>query len=533
MGRIDGYYHDFEDPDYRALNREINGLLGGLPYFYQVPPELFSSKIPSVDSAPFFDFRHALSTTSDENALGLRLYIVPPDANSKRTSRYLAESGLVKTGDILLSFRQGTSGTGEYQHLQLGLTHTGVALVRDGALFNIDSPLSYSGQLDHEHYTESQLMLHVLRPDVSDTERSNIQKWAELLYDGRDVLKSLLTFCSDYGAPKSADGHDKEVFNLGQLILTQAARGYSTSMYCSEFAWHLLALRRCDPDDSAVIDQFKSGRHETFDGDLSPLFSPMPVLGTALLEPDTGTPGLSDGIGLILGSLEVTPDQLDELLDRAFATWDPHFSGGQPPYSISSGHQAQADKFKPLYGPLKEYFRAVKLDPESARAIKTSLDGQLQGQENYSPTAYLVQALLPETSTRRVMSYVGTISFPTSGQLSLIEQKFPKQLSHMFSMRPEALGQVPETSAVEYRDGFRGDRFFKRRQVKKLQCMLNHLGHNAGEVDGLYGQATVLAVRRYLDASNLEGDGRSVTWPLWQALEHHAGDVCSEFGSDS
>ena len=533
MSRIGGYFNDFNDPAYQSLNREINGLLGDLPYFYQVPPELFATEIPTAEDAPYFDFRHALSKTSEENALGLRLYLIPPEANSRRASQYLARSGLVRSGDILLSFRQGTAGTGEYQHIQLGLTHTGIALVRDGALYNLDSPLGYSGQLDHEHYTEDQLMLHILRPRLTDEERRNLQQWSELAYDNRQILQQKVTFNADYGAPKSAQGHKRQVFNLGQLLVTQGARGASTSMYCSEFAWHLHALRRCNVGDAAMRRQFAEGTDATFTGDLSPLFAPMPVLGTAFSDPANGTPGLADGIGLILKSLEISPAQVDELVNLAFAEWEPHFSGGRPPYSISSGHREQAQKFAPLYEPLKSYFRAIKLDAGAAQQMKAGLEPKLQGQENYSPTAFLVQALLPLTSRRRVLSYVGTISFPTTKQMAVIGQKFPQQLSHMLSMRPATFGLDVELAAVEFQDGFRGDRFFKRNQVKKLQCMLNHLGHNAGDVDGLYGNKTTQAVKRYFVANNLEGDGRALSWPQWRALEAQVGDRCREHGTFS
>ncbi|XCN71723.1 MAG: peptidoglycan-binding domain-containing protein [Candidatus Electrothrix aestuarii] len=530
MSRINGYYQNFNDPAYQTLNREINGLLGDLPFFYQVPPELFSSDIPSTEKAPFFDFRHELSKTSQENALGLRLYIIPPEINPRRASQHLAQSGLIKTGDILLSFRQGTTGTGEYQHIQLGLTHSGLALVKDGALYNVDSPLSFCSQLDHEHYTEDQLMLHVLRPHLSDAERGNLQHWLELAYNNKTKLSSRIGFNSDYGKPKSAHGHKKEVFNLGKLLVSHGTKGHDTAMYCSEFVWHVLALRGCDPTDATIREQFMNGTHDTFPGQLTPLFDPMPVLGNVLLEPKTGAPGLSDGIGLVLNSLEIGAEQVDTLLNKAFSEWEPHFSGGRPPYSISSGHREQARKFEPLYDPLKAYFRAAKLAPATAAQIKAQLDQQLQGQDNYSPTAYLVQALLPETSTRRVLSYVGTVSFPTSQQISLIEKKFPEQLRHMLSMRPETLSKIADRPALEYKDGFRGERFFKRPQVKKLQCMLNHLGYNTGDIDGLYGNKTTLAVRKCLNENSMEGDGRSLSQSQWAALEKLAGSACNEYG---
>ena len=533
MSQIDGYYRDFDDPSYQALNREINGLLGDLPYFYQVPPELFQGSIPTVEAAPFFDFRHALSKTSAVNALGLRLYLLPPEASPHRISRHLAQSGLVQTGDVLLSFRQGTSGQGEYQHLQLGLTHTGFALVRDGALYNIDSPLSYSGQLDHAHYTEDQLMLHVLRPRLTDIERRNLQHWGELLYAQRGALADKIGFASDYGAPKSARGHEKQVSNLGRLILSGGRLGESTSFYCSEFVWHLLALRACDPSNAAVRSQFLDGRGQACRGRLDPLFPPMPVLGDVLLDPAQGAPGLSDGIGLILNSLEVTPAQLDELLDLAFSEWDPHFSGGRPPYQISSGHQEQAAKFAPLYGPLKSYFRAVKLDPAAAGQMKAMIDAQTSGQDNYSPTAFLVQALVPEGHAKRVLSYVGTLSFPTVIQQTLLEQRFPQQLAYMHGMRPASLGEAAALKALEHGDGLRGPRFGKRDHVKKLQCILNLGGAGLGEPDGLYGNATARAVRAYLASVGVSADGRSLTWPQWEALETRAAAGCAEHGDFS
>lgn len=166
-----------------------------------------------------------------------------------------------------------------------------------------------------------------------------------------------------------------------------------------------------------------------------------------------------------------------------------------------------------------------------ADQIKAKLDQRLRRQENYSPTAYMAQALVPETSSRRIISYVGTVSFPTTKQVSLIEQKFPEQLRHMLSMRPETLSQAPELPAVEYKDGFRGDRFFKRQQVKKLQCMLSYLGYGVGDIDGLYGSKTTIAVRQCLADNNMEGNGHSVSQAQWKTLEGLTGTQCSKYGN--
>jgi hypothetical protein len=100
--------------------------------------------------------------------------------------------------------------------------------------------------------------------------------------------------------------------------------------------------------------------------------------------------------------------------------------------------------------------------------------------------------------------------------------------------------EVIERQAVEYGDGFFGKRACKSRQVKKLQCMLNHLGYCTEGVDGQYGDETVKAVRKYLTdyshiIANRDGrtDGRSLSWPQWKELEleNQAGSQCSKYGT--
>jgi hypothetical protein len=112
--------------------------------------------------------------------------------------------------------------------------------------------------------------------------------------------------------------------------------------------------------------------------------------------------------------------------------------------------------------------------------------------------------------------------------------------SHTASFVSNRPTESMERQALEYGDGFLGRRACKSRQVKKLQCMLNHLGYCTGGVDGQYGDETVKAVRQYFAnyshiIANREGqtDGRSLSWPQWRELEleNQAGSQCSKYGT--
>ena len=42
---------------------------------------------------------------------------------------------------MLLTFRSEWGGAGAYPNVQMGISHTGVAWIKDGVLHNIDNPL--------------------------------------------------------------------------------------------------------------------------------------------------------------------------------------------------------------------------------------------------------------------------------------------------------------------------------------------------------------------------------------------------------
>lgn len=141
----------------------------------------------------------------------------------------LAASGLVQTGDIILTARPEWSGAGAYPSIQMGVSHSSLAIVKDGKVLNIDNPLSseYLGSLNSPHFNETQ-MLHVIRPrGLTPAQRQNIATWAQLLLKNQSlVYPRHLSFNQDYMAPRYRAG--KPLFfvrNLGRMALASEVVG--------------------------------------------------------------------------------------------------------------------------------------------------------------------------------------------------------------------------------------------------------------------------------------------------------------------
>ena len=155
-----------------------------IPIYFALPSSARADLPKSFNTTDtLVDFKHpdAIKTGSDA---GLRLVVTPRSGMSSR----LGKSGIVQTGDLLLTFRAEWGGAGAYPNVQMGISHTGVAYVKDGKVYNIDNPLNeeYLGKgmradLTSEHYSTLNF-IHVIRPrNLTDAERKNIAAWATKL----------------------------------------------------------------------------------------------------------------------------------------------------------------------------------------------------------------------------------------------------------------------------------------------------------------------------------------------------------------
>ena len=379
-----------------------------IPIYFALPTSTWA-KLPR-DSFPttdiLLDFKHpdALKTGADA---GLRLVVTPRSGMAQR----LARSGIFETGDLLLTFRPEWGGAGAYPNVQMGISHAGLAYIRDGRLRNLDNPLNeeylgrgMSADLTSEHYRTLNY-LHVVRPrGLTDKERENIAAWSiRLNSSARQIYPSQIKFNDDYNAPKFQSGRPLEfVKRVGQIALGQSQNPAGTlDLYCSEFAWAVLALRGCDPATTA--DQFKGSRMPSC---IKPAMKPLGATGNNI--PGRGrssTVGLADGPLTIIDGLKLPNDQRRVLLEAVFAE---NPAGLQ---KMSEGHRKVAEVMQPKFEQLKDYYLGVSggtiTQRLRARLIRAMFNRAVP--ENYSPTSYLLNTLLDANNANRTMDYVATI----------------------------------------------------------------------------------------------------------------------------
>lgn len=342
--------------------------------------------IPKNKWAPLENTTSLLTITNAQiPSVGYRLIPFGPSAADRRTSaKKLAELGLVKDGDVLLSFRPEWVGTAAYANIQMGISHTGLALIRNGMVHSVETPLNYSSNLDSDHhYSNAEMPLramHIFRPKMSDQERTNMRGWLErLLSQG----PSKISFDKDYNAPEYATGYagnvNKMIKNVGDIALK---KGNSVSMYCSEFAYAVLGLRKCDPSSLS-------------DSCISPLYPPLALIGTA------GEAGLTDGPNLVLKAAGLNDQDRKDYLQKNVLVSTLNVN------NMSSGHQAVMKSFLPLVGQLAAFHFQFGEAPQAAMQINMGAAAQMGLQNNYSPTSFVVKALDDDNQ----LEYVATVLY--------------------------------------------------------------------------------------------------------------------------
>jgi hypothetical protein len=336
----------------------------------------------------------------------VKLQLARANASAKKAARrdmakQLATSGVLQPGDIVLSFRPENAATVPYMHVQMGSTHASLAYIKDGVAKNVDAPMNdeYIGGFDSLHFsggTNAQGggdlgtdALQIFRPRAlaeSQERRDRMNAWAAKAAATRG--NGRVSFNTDYLAPSAtdADAVRKLATALGKAII--GAPGPSIKIFCSEFAYNMLALSSCSEEEirSAGADGAAC---------VDPLFDPLPMLSA-----DDGVVGLGEGpLASVLGA---PPDQRGALIEQMFTS--------MAAANMSSGHRATAEATGPLMAPLKQYYQARAAgspanNPQLA-PIFQGLNGNVK--PNYSPTAF--HALSTKSGTR-IMDYVATVVF--------------------------------------------------------------------------------------------------------------------------
>lgn len=386
-----------------ATSADPNRLLD-VPFYFSVPKTAVTA---TIDRAKY-PYPTVWNDSVQASAVGLRVIAIQQEAGvaghqkaRREMASKLAAAGVLKDGDLVLTFRPELADTMAYPHIQMGTTHAGLIYTDGGAAFNIDSPLDsqYVGQFDTSHYAGNggddagTDALHIVRPrEMTDARRAQLRTWVKTLKAGLGRIngqRQQVKFQSDYLTPSfvSAGMTTRQtVTTLGKIIL-EADKTTKLPMFCSEFAWHMLALSSC------TADEIKSAPAEGA-ACVDEVFAPMPLVARTADEV-----GLAEGP---LANLLAIPTQIrTPLVGKIFATGNPA--------KLSSGHRAVSEQVAPLMGPLSQFYTArAGGAPVSATASAADmLDANMP--PNYSPTTFLIQAMGPEAT--RSMDYVVTVAF--------------------------------------------------------------------------------------------------------------------------
>ncbi len=377
-----------------------------MPVYLAVPASARATLPKSINTTDrLIEFKHP-DAKGAQGDVGLRLVVAKRSGFGSR----MAKSGLIQTGDIILTFRPEWGGGGAYPNIQMGISHSGLAYVKDGVAHQLDIPLNaeylggnYAGNFDSEHYRTLKF-LHIIRPrGLTDAQRATILAWATRINSqARKIYPSKISFNDDYNAPKYSSGKPLDfVQHLARLGLGQNPSG-ETSMYCSEFVWSIMALRNCDPAKTG--DAFKADRIPSC---VRPVMEPLPATGTYMSTRTGGAKvGLAEGPLMVIDALKLPADKRDPLVESIFE------ENPKALAKMSSGHQTVAKEMAPRFTPLQGYYKnAAAGGWRRAQTLVASTAFRSQVPENYSPTSYLINTLLPRTNRNRTMDYVATVMF--------------------------------------------------------------------------------------------------------------------------
>lgn len=431
----EGLGDDEKGEDALTTSRADDRILDA-PFYFTVPKSAINVPL-NRNQYPYSTIWNPSVGVADS---GLRMIVINQTnqevANKKAAriemAKKLARAGVLQDGDIALSFRPNLANSMAYPHIQMGVTHASLVYTQNGEAYNIDSPLDgeYVGQFSTLHFTGGTSAsgsrdygtdaLQIVRPKNMDaTRKASLQKWIGTLKNNLSRIngqRAQVKFQKNYLLPIFAAKRmttKQTVTTLGKIILEKDT-STQLPMYCSEFAWHMIALSNCS------AEQIQSAGPEGADCVDAP-FEPMPLVSTT-----QGQIGLAEGP--LMNLLLAPPGEREALVESTFAT-------GAGATGLSSGHRAVAEQVADLMGGCKrctqddvsggrcqrvnelkcsglaQYYqgRAAGAPAEALNGGATQLNAGVQNIGNYSPTAFLANATLP--SNERAFDYVATVVF--------------------------------------------------------------------------------------------------------------------------
>lgn len=400
----------------------------------------FVPRSDDTDSVVLTDYVAIPAQDAVGSALGLRMAFAPQESRLK-VSQSLAESGLIKTGDIIVSTRPFFANSLQYLALQLLNTHNSVAVVvnENGKklFYNIDMPMDEDmiggaalgfgrSVIDSPHFTKDNknTIVHILRPRLNSTQQANLQKWLERslkVARAKKVYPDLFSFNKDYNNPTYKNNGDISfVADVGRVLLDQKMQAHRhIKMYCSEFSWVMLSLIDCNPDTNAY--DFKKSKTPAC---VKEYFKPMQMFGSAFSggkASDKDLYGMSDGIPMLIAQTGASPQTSAELIDFALPGVDREADG------LSNGHKQVAATMAPLIKKANPYFKLI-LTQNHSQIDEARMKLNPAAPRNYSPTAFSVLAAIPDTLNgekiaQKKFDYVATIKYLPKAKIKELQSK--------------------------------------------------------------------------------------------------------------
>lgn len=386
-----------------------------IPMYFAVSTDSLNGALPR-QQYPYPTVWNKTSSEGFSGDVGLRMIVVNGTSAKVKgdAAGRLMRAGALQEGDIVLSFRPNLAATMSYPHIQMGSTHAGL-IVSEGegatkTALNVDSPLNAEYNADKNdptkwsrlsavHYagagndplgTEA---LHVIRPrNFTAAQKAQLLGWFGKIRPDMPNLYKQIPFNGDYLAPSYATGQrtiKQNVTALGKILLRKDTTS-KIGMYCSELAWHLLSLANCT--ESQIENAPAEGA-----ACVQEPFKPMAILG--------GNEYIGLGDGPVVNIKRAAADKQAGLLASVFP---------ESPNAVrlSPGHLAVSQLLDQngMMKATKQYYGA-KLAGQNDVAGQIAAGVNNGVPTNYSPTAFLVNTMLPKNDPNRKFDYVATIVF--------------------------------------------------------------------------------------------------------------------------
>ena len=243
---------------------------------------------------------------------------------------------------------------------------------------------------------------HVLRPkNFTEFQRTNFLKMINLLRSNIPELRArgLLGFNANYLSAKyntygGKNSKDAFVTTFANILLNKDINSTDLKMYCSELAWAILSLSNC------TLEELKTNTAKNASC-IKNIFTPIPLVGEN---------SLTSGPLQILNAMSISVQEKIDLSNSLFQEGVILNMGeGHRKLALSPETQNLTYILKMIQNAKLNNEPTINFpQPNTPVSVVENMVNQ-KGNLNYSPTAFLINTMLPDDNPQRAFEYVTTI----------------------------------------------------------------------------------------------------------------------------